>query len=244
MGIDIQTMVKNLHPLEIRIILAYQKGDELTVEKVEGDLGFKSGNGNQALSWLAAKGLVKEIRREVKLFFELTGLGREWKEKGTPEERIIELVRIQPGLRLPDLAQTLGLDNKDAGSAFGTLSKLGALAMDGEKKVRLALPPEALKEGRPVKGPAADFLALIRGLLDRAAEAAGETLSQNDLSEAERAVMAGIAKKRGAAGAAFREFDRETVIFGFTQNPGGSTDAEALAAALRAAGLTGDETGP
>jgi phenylalanyl-tRNA synthetase alpha chain len=243
MGIDIQNTVKNLHPLEIRIILFYKKGDELSVEKVERDLGFKPGNGNQALSWLAAKGLIREIRRETKLFFEITGLGREWKEKGTPEERIIELVRIQPGLRLPDIAQNLGLDNKDAGSAFGALSKLGALAMDGEKRVRSALSPEAHKEGRPVKGPAAEYLALIRGLLDKAAAAEGGLLSQEELSEAERAAMAGIAKKRAAAGAAFREFDRETVIFGFAQNSGGSTDAEALAAALGAAGLTGDEIG-
>ncbi|MDR2029190.1 MAG: phenylalanine--tRNA ligase subunit alpha, partial [Treponema sp.] len=195
MGVDIQTTVKNLHPLEIRIILFYKKGDELSIEKIEAELGFKPGNGNQALSWLAAKGLVTEIRREAKLFFELTALGREWKEKGTPEERIIELARIKPGLRLPEIAQTLGLDNKDAGSAFGALAKLGALAMDGEKKVAIALPPEALEAGRPVKGPAADHLALLRGLLDKAAAAEGATLSHDELSEAERALMAGIAKK-------------------------------------------------
>ncbi|MDR1239005.1 MAG: phenylalanine--tRNA ligase subunit alpha [Treponema sp.] len=240
---DIQTTVKNLHPLEIRIILHYQKGDELTVEKVERELGFKPGNGNQALSWLAAKGLVTEIRREAAWLFELTPLGREWQEKGAPEERMIELVRIQGGLRLPDIAQTLGLDNKDAGSAFGALAKLGALAMDGEKRVSLALLPEALKNGRPVKGPAADHLTLLRGLLDKAAAAEGGTLSYDDLSEAERGIMGGIAKKRGAGGAAFREFDRETVVFGFTQNAGGSTDAEALAAVLKAAGVTGDEIG-
>jgi phenylalanyl-tRNA synthetase alpha chain len=101
MGIDIQNTVKNLHPLEVRIILAYQKGDELTVEKVEKDLGFKSGNGNQALSWLAGKGIVSEIRRGTSVFYELTDLGREWKEKGSPEERILELVRLKQGLRLP-----------------------------------------------------------------------------------------------------------------------------------------------
>jgi phenylalanyl-tRNA synthetase alpha chain len=240
MAIDIHNTVKNLHPLEIRIILTYKKGDELTVEKVEGDLGFKPGNGNQALSWLAGKGLVREIRRETKRLFELTGLGREWKEQGAPEERILELARIKPGLRLPEIAQTLGLDNKDAGSAFGALSKLGVLAMDGEKKVAVALPPDMLKDGRPAKGPAADHLALLRGLLDKAA---GGILSQDDLSPAERELMGGMAKKRGAAGAAFREFDRETVIFGFAQNPDGSADAEALAAALKAAGVTGDEIG-
>ncbi|MDR3145226.1 MAG: phenylalanine--tRNA ligase subunit alpha [Treponema sp.] len=247
---DIQSVVKNLHPLEVRIILSYKKGDELSIEKVEADLGLKSGNGNQALSWLAGKGIVGEIRRETRVFFELTDLGREWKEKGSPEERLIELVRIQgggggdsPGLRLPEIAQTLGLDNRDAGSAFGALSKLGVLAMDGEKRVRIALAPEALVNGRPAGGAAAEHLALYRGLLDRAA-AEGGLLSEDLLSAAEKAAMAGgYAKKRGAAAAPFREFDRERVIFGFTAVQGGPTDRDALAAALEAAGITGDEIG-
>jgi len=64
MSVDIQNIVKNLHPLEIRILLQYKKGDELTIAKVEKELNFKPGNGNQALSWLAGKGLVSEVRRE------------------------------------------------------------------------------------------------------------------------------------------------------------------------------------
>jgi phenylalanyl-tRNA synthetase alpha chain len=235
MAIDIQSAVKNLHPLEVRIVLAYKKGDELTVEKVEKDLGLKGGNGNQALSWLAGKGIVGEIRRETSVLYELTDLGREWKEQGTPEERIIELIRITPGLSLPDLAQTLGLDNRDVGSAFGSLSKLGVLAMDGDKKVSMALPADQLQNGRPVKGEAAERLALVRGLLDRAAE--DGPLAEAALSPAERAVIAGIAKKRGAADAAFRQADRETVVFGFRD------DRDALAEALKAAGITGDEIG-
>ncbi|MDR2758195.1 MAG: phenylalanine--tRNA ligase subunit alpha [Spirochaetaceae bacterium] len=238
---DIQNTVKNLHPLEIKIILFYKKDDELTIEKVERDLGFKPGNGNQALSWLAGKDLVREIRRETKIFFELTELGRQWKERGTPEERIIELVRIKgggssPGLRLPEIAETLALDNKDVGSAFGALSKLGVFAMDGDKRVSISLPPEALVNGRPGKGGAAEHLALVRSLLDKAV-ASGGSLSQEDLSEEERKVMAGIAKKRGAAAAAFRDLDRETVVFGFTEM------WEGVVQTLKAAGVTGDETG-
>ncbi|MDR2965838.1 MAG: phenylalanine--tRNA ligase subunit alpha, partial [Treponema sp.] len=90
---DIKNMVKNLHPLEIRILLHYKKGDELTIEKVERDLNFKPGNGNQALSWLAGKNLIGEIRREAAVFYELTGLGQEWNDKGSPEERVLELIR-------------------------------------------------------------------------------------------------------------------------------------------------------
>jgi hypothetical protein len=48
-------MVKNLHPLEVKVILRYGAGDELSASAVEADLGLKPGNGNQALSWLAAK---------------------------------------------------------------------------------------------------------------------------------------------------------------------------------------------
>jgi phenylalanyl-tRNA synthetase alpha chain len=236
MSIDIQNTIKNLHPLEIRIILSYKKGDELTIEKVEKELGFKPGNGNQALSWLTDKGLVSETRRETAVFYELTELGREWKEKGSPEERIVELVRIQGGLKLPDIAQTLKLENKDAGSAFGSLSKLGVLAMDDGKKVIMVLPPDQLE-----KGPSAEHFAVLRGLLAKAAE--GGLIAGVSLSAAEKSAMAGIAKKRGASDAAFRQIDRETVFFGFAAADDGSVPAEAVAAALRAAGITGDEIG-
>ncbi|MDR1143837.1 MAG: phenylalanine--tRNA ligase subunit alpha [Spirochaetaceae bacterium] len=254
---DIQATVKNLHPLEVKIILHYSLGDELTIEKAEADLGFRSGNGNQALSWLAGKGIITELRRERAVLYELTDLGRTWKEKGTPEERILELVRSarsgeagsgsEAGLRLPDIAARLGMENKDIGSAFGSLAKLGALALDGEKKV-IPLSPAGGKAGLVT-----EHLAVIRGLLEKAAgremEAAGRNagadapitgavfIAETELSAAEKAAVPGIAKKRGAAGAAFRQVERETVVFGFTGL------AAELAEALKAAGITGEETG-
>ncbi|MCL2381380.1 MAG: phenylalanine--tRNA ligase subunit alpha [Treponema sp.] len=241
MGIDIQTTVKNLHPLEVRIILSYKKGDELTVEKVESELGLKSGNGNQALSWLSGKGLVSELRREPAVFYELTSLGREWKERGTVEERIARLVLGKSGLRLPDIAAELGLENKDIGSAFGSLSKLGVLALDADKRVTVALRPDEFSGGRPAVGDAARHFAVLRGLLDKAANAG--MLAEAELSPPEKTAMAGIAKKRGAADAAFRQVDRETVVFGFTVTEDGGVPAEDAAAALRSAGISGDETG-
>ncbi|MDR2478096.1 MAG: phenylalanine--tRNA ligase subunit alpha [Treponema sp.] len=244
MAIDIQNTVKNLHPLEIRILLAYTTDDELTIEAVEKKLGFKPGNGNQALSWLAGKGIVSEIRRETAVLYELTALGREWKEQGSPEERIIELVRNQSGLRLPEIAAALNIENKDIGSAFGSLSKLGALTMDADKKVVMALPQQQLKNGHPATGPAAGHFAALRGLLEKAAAAEGGLVAEASLGSAEKTIMAGIAKKRGAADAPFRQIDRETVVYGFTTaENGGPVPAEALAAALRAAGITGDEIG-
>jgi len=230
MGIDIQTTVKNLHPLEIRILLAYKKSDELTVGKVEKDLGLKSGNGNQALSWLAGKGLVSELRRIPAVFYELTELGRDWQERGTVEERIVELVRAKSGLSLPDIARELNLENKDSGSAFGALSKLGVLSLDSEKKVIVALGQDDFVDGRPAKGEAGEHFAVIRSLLNKAVTSG--ILAETDLSAKELSLISGISKKRGAADAAFRQVDRETVVFAFAVAEDGSVPAELAAAAL------------
>ena len=245
MSVDIQTAVKNLHPLEVRVLLSYKKGDELTVEKIEKDLGYKSGNGNQALSWLADKGFISEIRRESATFYELTVLGEEWKEKGSPEERILELIRqrlktMGEKLQLPDIAKLLKLENKDIGSAFGHLSKLGVLGMDGDKKVAITMPLESLED--PSKNPVLAHFAVMRGLLKKVVVEGG-VLAESILNEAERKIISGIAKKRGASDAAFRQIEREKVVYGFTVAENGSVPAEEAAAALKAAGISGDEIG-
>ncbi|MDR0382871.1 MAG: phenylalanine--tRNA ligase subunit alpha [Spirochaetaceae bacterium] len=232
---DIQRIIKNLHPLEVKIILHYGKTDELSAESVENELDFKRGNGNQALSWLLTKGIIVEKRRETAVFYELTELGRFWKEKGTPEERILELIRIKPGLTLPEIAVTLGIESKDAGSAFGILSKLGLLGMDSEKRVGIILPPEQLANGRPSSGPAAERFAVVRDLLDKAAESGA--LPETSLSAAEKQTLSSLAKKRGAADSAFRVIERETAFFIFAER------YAAVRAALEDAGVSGDEIG-
>jgi len=240
------SIVKNLHPLETRILLAYKKGDELTIDKVEKELELKPGNGNQALSWLAGKGLISEIRRETAVYFELTALGREWNDKGSPEDRIINLVREKNGvLKLPDIAKILGMENKDVGSAFGSLSKNNILAMDENKSVIIKnsdvdIQLQDFFRGAAVNDHGIQQLVIIRGLLDKGKKGA---ISETDLNTEERIVMSGISKKRGSADAPFRQIDRETVFWGFTVADNGFVPAVQAAEALKAAGITGDETG-
>ncbi|MDR1362941.1 MAG: phenylalanine--tRNA ligase subunit alpha [Spirochaetaceae bacterium] len=228
---DIQNTIKNLHPLEVKVILRYGKNDELSVENIESELQFKHGNGNQALSWLAAKGIISEKRRETATLYELTELGRLWKEKGAPEERIMELVKIKPGLTLPEIAAALDLENKDAGSAFGTLSKLGLLDMNNDKQVSVISSPATGASA----SAAAEQIALTRSLLNMAAD--GAQIAESTLNAEEKRTMAGIAKKRGAAGAAFRTVERETVFFTFND------EHTALVEALKQAGISGGEIG-
>ena len=243
---DLQSTIKNLHPLEIKIILHYKKGDELSIDRIEKDLSLKSGNGNQALSWLAGKGLVSEIRRETHIFYELTGLGQEWKEKGSPEERILELIRQrlktkEEKPRLPEIALALKMENKDIGSAFGTLSKLGVLKMDDEKKVVLTFPLENLED--PSKNPLLAHFTLLKNLFNKILTAEGGFLAEASLSEDEKQFIQGIAKKRGASNAAFRQIEREAVVYGFSVSEDGSVPAEITAELLRKSGITGEEIG-
>lgn len=222
---DARALAKSLHPLETKVLLRYGPGDELGNGRLAAELGYKEGQSNQAFSWLGAKGLVEESGRSTRVVYELTPLGRELAEKGTPEERMLRHVAGNGPAALPELAAALGLEQKDVGSAFGQLSKEGILAMGEGKKAT------------PASGKPSPRMEAVRALLERAAASADGILGDETLSVPEREAMAGIAKKRGAGDSAFRVAERETIVYRL------SAAAPEAAAALRELGVTGEEIG-
>lgn len=217
-----RTDIKTLHPLEVRVLLAFDDKTDITPPAIISRVGLNVGQCNQALSWLVGKELVTETARTTQVAFELTDLGRQYAQEGTPEERILAHLAGSGPASIPDLSHTLDLENKDIGSAFGALSKAGAVEMDPEKRV-------ALKD----RDAAAD-VAVARGLLDRAA--AGE-LAEHDLSDDERPVMDGMSRKRGATSSPFRVIERDAVTYRMTP------DGMAVGEALRKEGISGEELG-
>ncbi len=220
-----QNLIKNLHPLEIKVLRAYKVNDELSSAKLQKELAYKEGHANQAFSWLCGKELCKEIRREPHTYFEITELGRTFEKIGQPVERIINFVREKGAHALPKIAEALKLDNKDVGSAFGQLSKEGILTMDAEKR--------AAHTGKEAPGS----VRIAAELLKKAVATEDGMLDQSSLTQEEIAVMGTLAKKRGAADSAFRIVERETVFYQLTP-----AAAEA-AQALESAGITGNEIG-
>ncbi|MFW5884484.1 MAG: phenylalanine--tRNA ligase subunit alpha, partial [bacterium] len=158
--------LKSLHPLEVRVLREFDPGDTISADVLAERLGYKTGQANQAVSWLGAKGLVEETERETVVAYELTDLGREYAEKGTPEERIVRFIDAHGPARIPEIVEALGLANKDVGSAYGALSKMGVLAMDGEKRITLR------------DADAADEVKKVRALLDKAAASEDGVLTQ------------------------------------------------------------------
>ena len=222
---DISGIIKNLHPLEIKVLLKYTQKDELPSARLQKELDYKEGHANQAFSWLGGKELVKEISRTPHTFFEITDLGKELSEKGTVEERVVSFLKENGAKVLPEIASSLGLEQKDIGSAFGQLSKEGILAMNPEKKA------EYTGKDLPAR------ITLTTQILKKAVLSADGILNKESLSAEELDVISSLSKKRGAADSPFREFTRETVVYQLCG------ESDAVAAELRKVGVTGNEIG-
>ncbi len=198
--------VKNLHPLEVKVLRQVTEADDITPESLVSTLGFNIGQCNQAFSWLETKGCIAEKERRTKVFYELTELGHAFADRGIPSERIYLLVKglIEKGgsLTLPDIAEALGLDNKDVGSAYGMLAKQGVLSMNDRKQVELnvdLLPSDVLT--------AKDLLIIGKGGI----------IDEDTLTDAQKTVIRGNSKKRGAAAAPFKAVEREEVTYQLTK---------------------------
>lgn len=222
---DISSIIKNLHPLETKVLLHYGLKDELTSAKLQAELGYKEGHANQAFSWLSGKELLAEIARTPHTYYELTDFGKKVQAEGFVEEKIVSLLQKEGAKSLPEIAAALNIENKDVGSAFGPLSKEGVLAMNEEKKAEAT--------GKPLP----DRITVAKSLVQKAGAAENATLDAANLSKEELEVMAGLTKKRGVSETPFRTIERETVVYKLKEAFSQVVDA------LKKAGVTGNEIG-
>ena len=214
--------VKNFHPLEVKLLRHVALGEDITAERIVNELDYKVGQCNQAFSWLSAKGCLEETGRKTVVTYELTELGKAQAEQGTPAQRIFDLLKDGEPLSLPEIAEKLGLEKSDIGSAYGSLSKAGTCAMNAENKAYVKNPqlPEDVTETAEL---------LKKGL--------NGALEESSMTEREKALMARISKKRGAAGSPYKMNEREEVTFRMT-----ALGQEAKEALLKA-NITGEEIG-
>lgn len=222
---DVRSLVKGLHPLEIKVLLTYRPGDSIDAARLAADLGYVEGHANQAQAWLTAKELAAETGRSSRIVYELTPLGRQWSETGTPEERMVRHLSASGPTAMPALCQTLGIEQKDAGSAFGRLSREGVLAMTADKLVAV------VESGSSARMP------VLRAILEKAAARPDGMLDESELDSSQKAVMAEIAKKRGAGDSPFRVAERETVSWSLLPAAAG------VSALLAEQGVSGNELG-
>ncbi|MGP1440063.1 MAG: phenylalanine--tRNA ligase subunit alpha [Treponema sp.] len=222
---DVISMLKNLHPLEIKVLTSLKEHAKLSTALLMECLKFKEGHANQAFSWLNMKSLVKETNRIKHVFYELTDLGASYAKNGTPEARLITFLEKQKKIKLPDITTALGVTFKEAGAAFSFLSKEGAVKMDEEKNVVFIGKVESKK------------LETIASLFERVLKSNEHVLKEDDLTKEEKEVISSISKKRGASDVPFKIIERDEIFYEFTPL------ANAVSEALKKAGITGEEVG-
>ena len=214
--------VKNFHPLEVKLLRNVKLGEDITAERIVRELDYKIGQCNQAFSWLSAKGCLEETGRRTVVTYELTDLGKTQAEEGTPAQRIFDLLKNSEPLALPQIAEKLGLEKSDIGSAYGSLSKAGTCAMNEENKAYIKndqLPSDVTETAELLK----------KGL-------AG-AIDESSMTDREKELMGRISKKRGAAGSPYKMSESEVVTYRMTK-----LGDEAKEALLKA-NITGEEIG-
>lgn len=214
--------IRTLHPLEIKVLLN-SGSDDISAEKIMEKLSFKLGQCNQAFSWLSAKNLIEEKEKKIRIIYEITDTGRLFQQEGTPSEKIFKLIAEKGPMKLPEITETLSLENRDTGTAFGQMSKEGVMALDTEKRAYLT---------------GDDFspsMKLVRALLDRGA--AEGVIEESSLSAEEIGAMSGISRKRGGGTSPFRIAEREDILYRVTES------GKEVRKLLEKEGVTGDEAG-
>ena len=174
--------VKNLHPLEVKLLRHVSKGEVITSDRIVKELDYKVGQCNQAFSWLSAKECLLETGRTKRVIYELTELGRDQEKNGMPVERIFTFIRDNGPAAMPEIAEALKLEKSDVGSAFGLLSKSGVTKLNEERKAALA------KDQLP------EEVKVQSGLLKKATQKG--YLEEGELSSEEKAAISQMAKKR------------------------------------------------
>ena len=79
--------------LEVKVLLTYKTGEELTSARLQANLHYKEDHANQAFSWLAGKNLVQVHRKEMHTYYKLTELGFSFAKNRQPAKRIFNFVR-------------------------------------------------------------------------------------------------------------------------------------------------------
>jgi phenylalanyl-tRNA synthetase alpha chain len=132
-------LIESFHPLENKLLLSFSRSESLSASDIIAISGLDESRLDMATGWLTAKGLLAVTGETATTSVTLTDTGTDYREKGTPEIRIITALREGKQFTVKDIIQTFGGDPSEVSSAVGALKVAkviqivqgGALALAG-----------------------------------------------------------------------------------------------------------------
>lgn len=115
------TVLESLHPLENKFLLAFERSGDRSAKEIMAVSGLDESRLDMAAGWLVAKSLIEPAGEEVTTYVTLTETGVDYREKGTPENRIIAALREGKRFTVKDVIQSWGLEPSEVSSATGSL---------------------------------------------------------------------------------------------------------------------------
>lgn len=124
---DLLKLIDSLHPLENRLILSFDRDEDVPATGIMARSGLDESRLDMAAGWLQSKGLLEVTGETVTSSVSLTETGREYLANGTPENRILSALRAGKQFTVKDMLQTWGMDPSEVSSATGSLKASGVI---------------------------------------------------------------------------------------------------------------------
>jgi phenylalanyl-tRNA synthetase alpha chain len=199
-------LLDSLHPLEKKVLFCFNQGVTLSASDIMNSSGLDESRLDMASGWLQSKGLLTVTGETVTTYETLTETGAEYKERGTPENRIIAALRDRQQFTVKDIIQSWGMDPTEVSSAVGSLK--------ASNVVRIV-------EGGILELDPAGDTAPFELLQEIIEETGGAAISLSTLPAHKQAVIQANFHKRGKGKGIFRITEKKNRIYGLT--PDGKT---------------------
>ncbi len=135
---DLIKLLESLHPLENKVLLSFDRADSLPATELLKLSGLDESRLDMASGWLQTKGLLEVKEESVTALVSLTETGNEYREKGTPEKRIINALREGKQFTVKDIIQSWGMDPTEVSSATGELKTSGVIKIVQGGRIELS----------------------------------------------------------------------------------------------------------
>ncbi len=216
---DPDMKVESLHPLEVKVLRAFEGTERLGNEQLEAATALDASRVRRALEWLLTKKALDVVAEETRKYMLLTETGEDYAKNRVPELRILE--KAETGTTMDELNRAIGLDPAEVSPAIGALKKAGFLTF-GAGGLLTRVP------GMEPTEPLA-MQAMIERYLGR-----GELL-WDDIPAEDRDGIENLSRKRGKSKGVFRINERTFRTYALTG------EGRSMLAAVKEAGLTGEE---